>query len=88
MKLVDNWRTWHKRWSVWLGTLGTAIVSLLVAWPDAAIKAWAILPAELRAAIPSKYMPLIGVAVFVVSMLAQLVQQKKLQKPGGDDAKP
>lgn len=86
MKLVDNWRTWHRRWSVWLGAIGSCVVSFLICWPDAAITAWNLLPPDLRASIPPQYTPMIGVAIFMVSMLAQLFKQKKLQMKSGDDA--
>jgi hypothetical protein len=86
MKLVDNWHNWHKRWSVWLGSLGALATAILIALPDAARNAWLFLPDELRIALPSKLMPLAGVGLFVLSMLAQLVKQKKLQPPGDDDA--
>lgn len=77
--LVDNWHTWHKRWSVWLGSLGAVATALLVALPDAAKMAWLAMPDDLRIAIPSAYMPLLGVGLFVLSMLAQLIRQQKLQ---------
>ena len=79
MKLVDNWRTWHRRWSIWLGTIGSTLTGWFLIWPDAALSAWNSLPPELRSAIPSNYVPKIGVAIFVLSMLAQLVKQQKLQ---------
>lgn len=82
LKLVDDWKTWPRRWSVWLGTMGSALVTLLIAWPDAAITAWNLLPADLRALIPPKYTPLIGVGIFVLSMFAQMIKQQKLQPPG------
>jgi hypothetical protein len=81
MKLVDNWRTWHRRWSVWIGSIGTILTTLLVALPDAARTAWTFLPDDLRAAVPPAYLPLIGVGLFVVSMLAQLVRQCSLNPP-------
>jgi len=82
MKLVENWRTWHKRWSVWLGAFGSTVTSLFLLWPDAAQTAWNMLPPDLRSAIPPKYTPLIGVGIFVLSMLAQLIKQQKLQAAG------
>ncbi len=86
MKLVENWRTWHKRWSVWLGTVGTTITSIMVLAPDAAQTAWNKLPIELHNAIPAKYVTAIGIGIFVLSMLAQLLKQKNLAEPPTSDA--
>jgi len=87
MKLVDEWRHWWRWWSVRLGILGASLTSLLIAWPDAAKLAWESLPADLRTAIPPQYTPLIGVGLFMLSMLARVIRQERLQQ-GKDDAQP
>jgi len=85
MKLADNWRTWHKRWSVRLNLLGSALISVLVASPDAAMAAWRMMPDELRIAIPSQYMPLLAVGLLVLSALSQLIRQERLHPPKADE---
>lgn len=79
MKLIDNWKQVFKFWSIQLGTLGTLVTGFLVAFPDAALHAWSLMPADMKAFIPPQYMPLIGVAIFVISMLTRLFRQRKLE---------
>lgn len=84
-ELIENWRECWRFWSVRLAAVGTAITGLLVAFPDAALAAWAILPHELKSSIPPQYMPLIGVVVFALSIVARLVKQKNLHKGPKDE---
>ena len=85
MVLIDDWRQCWRFWSIRLGALGSALTGFFIAWPEAALHAWALLPEELRAAIPPHLMPLIGVGVFVLAMVARLLKQSKLQKGKGQD---
>lgn len=77
-ELIDDWKNSWRFWSVRFATVGTAITGLLVAFPDAALTAWAVMPDELKAAIPPHYMPLIGVGVFAFSIVARVLKQKSL----------
>lgn len=79
LKLIDEARHWYKFWSVKLGALGTAITSILVLFPDAAIHAWSILPHEMKSKIPPEYMPMIGVLVFVLAIFAVFVKQRNIK---------
>lgn len=80
LKLIDEAKQWYKFWSVRLGAIGTAIVGIFTAFPEAAIHAWAILPAEMKKAIPPDYMPLIGVLVFVCAIFAVFVKQDSIKR--------
>ena len=40
-ELIEDWRECWRFWSVRLAAVGTAITGLLVAFPDAALAAWA-----------------------------------------------
>lgn len=80
MKLIDGWRQAWRFWSVQLAALGTFLTGILIAFPEVTLQAWALLPADLKGAIPPQYVPLIGVAVFAASIIARLVQQRKLQQ--------
>lgn len=84
MKLIPEWRKCHKMWSIRLGVLGSAIIGFVTAFPDAAVQAWNLVPGELKAFIPEQYLPLVGVAVFVASLLARLVRQSDLHKDTED----
>lgn len=80
-RIVEDWKTWPRRWSVQLNAAGSALLAWLVASPDAAFAAWHALPDDLRAVIPSRMMPLIALALFALSAFAQLVKQQKLKPP-------
>ncbi|WCF59062.1 holin [Pseudomonas phage UF_RH5] len=80
-ELIEDWRNWWRFWSVRLAAVGTAVTGVLIAFPDAALAAWAILPEEFKSAIPPQYMPLIGVGVFALSIVARLIRQEKLKGP-------
>lgn len=79
MKLIDDWKKAWRFSSVRLGALGTAITSTLVAFPDAALAAWNLLPPVMQQAFPDRYMPLVGVAVFAMALLARLIRQDSLR---------
>lgn len=78
MKLVDHWRLIWRTWSFWLGAVGTALTSLLLASPDLALQVWAMMPDDLKATIPARYTPFIGVGIFALSLVAKFVKQAKL----------
>lgn len=78
MKVIPDWKKSWRFWSVQLSVVGTALTSILVAFPDAAVQAWAVVPADLRNMIPPAYLPLIGVGVFAMSIVARILKQDKL----------
>lgn len=80
MKLIDGWKAWYKFWSVQLGLLGALIVSTLTAYPTLAIDLWAMMPQEFKSLIPPNYMPLIGVAIFFLSMISKFIVQSNIPK--------
>lgn len=80
-QFIKDWRNWWRFWSIRLGAIGATLTTYLIASPDAALYAWSILPQELKDAIPPQYTPLIGVAIFVLSMLARVIKQTKLEGP-------
>lgn len=80
IELIEDWRNFWRFWSVRLGLIGSAITAVLIAFPDVALSAWAMMPADLKAAIPERYMPLIGVGIFVASLIARAIKQSKLER--------
>lgn len=81
LQLIDDWRQFSKFWSVRLGVIGTALTSALIASPDLALHAWNALPADLKALLPKNYIALIGVAFFVLSLVARIIKQSKPEEP-------
>lgn len=86
VELVKEWKQAHKLWSIRLAAIGAALTSLLITFPDAALYAWNLLPSDLKAFIPERYTPLIGVGIFILSMVARLVKQTKLKGSNNDEA--
>ena len=82
-ELIEDWRNFWRFWSVRLGIVGSAITGVLIAFPDVALSAWAMMPADLKSAIPERYMPLIGVVIFVASLVARAIKQTKLEPKEG-----
>lgn len=85
LELIEDWRNFWRFWSVRLGVIGSALTGWLVAFPDQALQAWALLPADLKAYLPERYMPLVGVAIFVLSLIARAIKQTKLEPKGAED---
>lgn len=79
VQLVAHWRLIFRQWSFWLTSLGTLATGLLVASPDWLLQAWAMMPEDLKAAIPAQYRPFIGVAVIGLGVLAKFIKQAKLE---------
>lgn len=70
MKLVDNWRRAHRMLSVQLTALN-----------GAAVAAWSTMPDEWRAAIPHGLVVWAGIALFVGTVVARLVDQGSVTEP-------
>ena len=83
LELIEDWRNFWRFWSVRLGIIASAITGVLIAFPDVALSAWAMMPADLKSAIPERYMPLIGVVIFVASLIARAIKQTKLEQKEG-----
>ena len=83
LELIEDWRNFWRFWSVRLGIVGSAVTAVLIAFPDVALSAWAMMPGDLKAAIPERYMPLIGVVIFVASLIARAIKQTKLEPKEG-----
>ena len=83
LELIEDWRNFWRFWSVRIGIIGSAITGVLIAFPDVALSAWAMMPADLKSAIPERYMPLIGVVIFVASLVARAIKQTKLEQKEG-----
>jgi hypothetical protein len=80
VKLIDDFRCFTKFWSVRLAVIGSTLTAALIAFPEIALSVWTMMPGDLRSAFPEKYMPLIGVGIFVLSIIARAIKQERLAK--------
>jgi hypothetical protein len=78
-QLVPDWRLIWRHWSFRLGVIGTALTSLFLAVPDLALQVWLAMPDDLKAVIPQRYMPFVGVAIMGLSFVAKFIKQAKLE---------
>lgn len=77
--IVPYWRSLWKLWSVRLTLLGTALSSFFLAFPDAVLQAWMMLPPDLKQYLPQQWIQGVVVVIFVLSVIARLVPQPKVQ---------
>ena len=77
IKLIPNWKEAWKWSSVRLAALGALASSLITAFPDSMIYAWALMPAEWREAMQGHAPAMAG----VFFCLAILLRLKKDGKP-------
>jgi hypothetical protein len=84
MKLIDEWKSCHKFWSVRLQVAGAAIVTFVQGFPDAFVHIWSALPPDITAAFPSDAIKWIGIAVIAAGIFARVVRQDKLHGDSPD----
>lgn len=76
-RLVANWRSAWRWWSIRLNALGLLILGLVQFDPVAALYVWSLMPPAVQAILPRNFLTIIGLALFALSMIARLVKQPK-----------
>lgn len=84
-QLVANWRNMWKSATVQLAATGTAVTSYLISDPNASQALWNAIPAVIQSQVPPQYMPLVGVAIFALSIPARIVKQNNLNEGKSDN---
>lgn len=79
VELIPEWRLFAKFWSVRLSLLGSALLSLFLAFPDALIYAWNMTPPDLKEHLPVDWAKWIPVVLVVAGAFARVVKQRKLE---------
>jgi hypothetical protein len=78
MKLIENWKQWHKFWSIRLTALGGFLLLFFDFAPGALAQVWAVLPADVQAAVPDSVVKYIGLALVFGGTVARVIKQGKL----------
>jgi hypothetical protein len=78
--LVPEACEWWKLWSLRLNAIGLAIIAWVQFDPVSVLSVWNMMPANVRHVLPVEIVTAIGLALFVLSMIARLVKQPKLEK--------
>jgi len=73
LKLIEEWRSWWRMWSMRLAVLASAAVTGVLAYPDILLSTLNALPPEMRAVFP----PFMGFVLLGLVSLARLVKQEK-----------
>ena len=77
MKLIAEWKKFHRMWSVRVSAVYTAIWAYLLASPETMLVVLSQIPSDMRAWLPS----FIPVALFVLVTLARLTHREKIRWP-------
>ncbi|MEN3753741.1 hypothetical protein ABC733_17210 [Mangrovibacter sp. SLW1] len=72
----------HKTWSVRLNALAFTLGGCVMAFPDAVMHAWNVLPPDIKSTLPPNIMQYISYALIGASVLSQYVRQKSYHHPG------
>jgi hypothetical protein len=79
--LADNWRSLHKRGTVILGLVFTA----LTGFGPSIVQAWNFIPPDMKAALPAGVARYATMAAFALMVL---VRYTSVRKTGADNAQP
>lgn len=82
LNLVSHAAVLHKTWSMRLNAIAFSIGGWLVMFPDAALHAWNLLPADIKSELPENTMQIISYVLIGASMLSQYVKQTRLAGGG------
>lgn len=81
VEFVSHAALLHKTWSVRINAIAFTIGGWLVAFPDSAMQAWAMLPPDIKSVLPANVLQIISYALIGASVLSQYVRQNKLTPP-------
>lgn len=76
MRLVDDWRRWHRLWSVRLNIIGSTLMGVYMAFPGLVLEVWNFMPGELKERMPPRLMLLLAAGFFLAATVARMVKQK------------
>lgn len=74
--LIEDAKNFWRFWSIRLNALGLAILSYVQFDPVGALGVWNMMPHAAQAVLPRNILMIIGMLLFVLSMLARVVKQK------------
>lgn len=78
LEFVSHAKLLFRTWSVWLGSLGSALSAWAQSFPDAAMNGWQALPEDIKSYLPQNYLGFVGAFMVAMAVIAQFVRQKNL----------
>lgn len=79
-RLIANARDWWRFWSIRFNAAGIAVLTFAQFDPVQTLGVWNMMPAAVRAVLPTNILTIIGMTLFALSMLARVIDQKKVAK--------
>lgn len=79
MKLIGDWKNFHKFWSIRLSAIGIAVSSFSGDIQNALISVWNSLPTSLIGQLPVGTSKYIGIAILAFGVVARIIDQPKLE---------
>lgn len=81
ISLIPEWRHGLKLWSVRLQLIGLALLGFFAQFPDVALDAWNMLPADIKALLPETFVRWFGFVFLVASPIARFIKQSNIVRP-------
>lgn len=81
MKLIEDWKQAHKKFSVIISSAGALLMSVFTLWPDSILTLWSVMPVEVRALIPEQLATGIAAFIFIMTAISRVIKQ------GGENGK-
>jgi hypothetical protein len=78
VEFVHHAKLLFKTWSVWLASIGSVTGAWVQSFPDSAMRAWQLLPPDLKSVIPPDYLGIISAFLVAMAVIAQFVRQRPL----------
>lgn len=78
LEFVSHAKLLFRTWSVWLGSLGSALSAWAQSFPDAAMNGWQALPEDIKSYLPHNYLGFVGAFMVAMAVIAQFIRQKNL----------
>ncbi len=78
LEFVSHAKLLFRTWSVWLGSMGSALSAWAQSFPDAAMNGWQALPEDIKSYLPQNYLGFVGAFMVAMAVIAQFVRQKNL----------
>lgn len=78
LELVTDWKTFFKRWSLWLTATGVGFGVWLNSSPQLMIDLWHQIPDEWKASIPQRYVEMMPFVFIIASAVVTNIRQQKL----------
>ena len=75
MKLIDNWKSCYKFWSIWTSSIGAFLMLVFSFWPDSVLFLWNMAPTEVKELLPNQVVSVLAVFIFAMTVFSRILKQ-------------